>query len=448
MQDLAAKLKTLMDWQPGKRRGRLTLRQVAKGTGLSHSYLWMLLSGARTNPTADALQRLADFFGTDVSYFLDRPQAGQPAEYRGRLKRIQDLVERAEADGPRGMEKELAQAWELVREAGPAGLAVRVGLLFTKLLTEKKELARSEAVLRELRARWEAKMTLDQELLTQFRWANLAHDQCRYFEAIERMETCLERVDATGHETPLLQNVWYNLGIFYGRVGRSEDAVRAYARALELKSPDAQQDIAFIHMGLGLAHQNAGRPEVAIEHLERSLAILTDLGDARWAAAACNNLGDVLWSLGRWAEARARYEAGLLAARMAGDEKGVAVNLSGITCCQLELGDPQKAMATINQSLEQLAHLDEPAERAIALLVRSRVHAALRRWDDATKDLEESRAFFYEHRMVYQLMRAVAVETEINGWRGTLEQGAEQLLSSAELFRRLSRSASIAHKVA
>ena len=48
-----------------------TLKEVARETGLSVSYIWRLRSGKTANPTRDVMERLARFFGVPVTYFLD-----------------------------------------------------------------------------------------------------------------------------------------------------------------------------------------------------------------------------------------------------------------------------------------------------------------------------------------------------------------------------------------
>lgn len=48
-----------------------TTDDVAEATGLSRSYINYLRSGTRTNPTIEAIQALAGFFGVRQSYLLN-----------------------------------------------------------------------------------------------------------------------------------------------------------------------------------------------------------------------------------------------------------------------------------------------------------------------------------------------------------------------------------------
>lgn len=58
-------------------RGPYSVEEVAatlteKGHKVGASYIYQLRSGQKTNPTADRLQALADFFHVPVSYFFER----------------------------------------------------------------------------------------------------------------------------------------------------------------------------------------------------------------------------------------------------------------------------------------------------------------------------------------------------------------------------------------
>lgn len=435
MDGLAVKMQALMGWDSPKRSERLTLRTVSEATGLSATYLWMLLRGVRDNPSADTIQRLAAYFGTDVSYFHEQPDPVEPTRFHGRVSKIHALIQVADAEGPAAVSKQLLEAWDFVRESGPAPLAARIALHCVSHLKAQKDLSRAERILKDLKGKWTGRLPVVHEVEALMGLAHVAYDQARYFEAVERMETCLDLIQSSGHQTPLLKDVWYNLGIYYRQVGKPQDSMEAFGRALELYPPDQREDIAFIHMGLGRAYHDAGMHDEALEHSQKALDMLTELGNAQWAGSVSNNLGDILCDVERWQEARARYEAGMLAHRVVGYPRGLALNLSGVARCQLELGDARKALSTVNQAIAQLKELEEHTYRADAQLVRSRVHMALSDWKSARRDLGEAKAYFYEHRMVANLMRAVGIEAELDSKMGAFEEAAAHLQESARVFR-------------
>lgn len=382
------------------------------------------------------MRRLAAFFGVDVGFFMDdHEEPGEAPQVRGPAERIYRLLQRAEADREGLVDQELVESWQFVRESGPARLAGDIALRASRYLITKERYAEAEQMLRDLTRRWLARLPVAYEIRALTRRAAAAFAQTRYFEAVEWMETCLPLLEEVRDDTALAKDIWYNLGIYYLQVGRPGDSVRAYTKALELHDPNDSAEVAFVHMGLGQAYKHANQLELSLQHSAVALEMLTELGDSQWAGYVCNNMGDALAQLGRWSEAKARYEAGLLAHRIANVPKGCARNTAGIAQCQLELGDAKKALATVNQAIAQLEALGELPDRADTLLVRARIHLALSNWKKARADLEEAKTFFYERRMVAHLMRAVAVQAELDARMGALEQGAQNLRESAEVFR-------------
>lgn len=93
---LAERLNTLIEQRAagGKVPGNAVLaRCIREETGLSMStgYLWMLRTGARTNPTGSRLQALARFFNKPAAYFLDDSATDIDQELAAAL-RSEDIV--------------------------------------------------------------------------------------------------------------------------------------------------------------------------------------------------------------------------------------------------------------------------------------------------------------------------------------------------------------------
>lgn len=73
---LARKLDHLFRTVHPPRRGEYTYEEVAAGIrelgiAISHTYVWQLRRGTRTNPTKRHLTGLAAFFGVPPAYFFD-----------------------------------------------------------------------------------------------------------------------------------------------------------------------------------------------------------------------------------------------------------------------------------------------------------------------------------------------------------------------------------------
>ncbi|NGM15811.1 helix-turn-helix domain-containing protein [Verrucosispora sp. WMMA2044] len=77
----AARLRHLIDTHVKPGTGEpYSPDDVAKGTGLSTSYVNYLLSGERDNPSRSAIQQLANFFRVQPNYFFDPVVESEPGE--------------------------------------------------------------------------------------------------------------------------------------------------------------------------------------------------------------------------------------------------------------------------------------------------------------------------------------------------------------------------------
>jgi transcriptional regulator with XRE-family HTH domain len=61
-----------------------------QGIAISHTYIWQLRTGRRTNPTVAHLTALAQFFGVPVAYFLDDAEARRIDDQLNLLRTLRD----------------------------------------------------------------------------------------------------------------------------------------------------------------------------------------------------------------------------------------------------------------------------------------------------------------------------------------------------------------------
>ncbi|RLE29177.1 hypothetical protein DRJ27_05000, partial [Candidatus Acetothermia bacterium] len=115
-------------------------------------------------------------------------------------------------------------------------------------------------------------------------------------QALEHTKQALELARRIGDER-LLTGAHNGLGIVYSELGRYEDAIAEYERAIELDPKDALP-----HNGLGNVDDELGRHEDAIAEYERAIEL-----DPKYAAPH-NGLGNVYYELGRHDEAIQAYQ--------------------------------------------------------------------------------------------------------------------------------------------
>ncbi len=80
---LADKLNRLFATVHPRGRGEYTHEEVAEAirqqgvASVSHTYIWQLRKGIRTNPSLNMIEALSNFFGVSPSYFFDEESAAR-----------------------------------------------------------------------------------------------------------------------------------------------------------------------------------------------------------------------------------------------------------------------------------------------------------------------------------------------------------------------------------
>lgn len=75
--------------------------EVARGTGVSLTYLRNMLAGRQDNPSRKVIAALARFFNVSPAYFFERSNEQQPAEHAP-ASEIEVALRSAEQLGPDG----------------------------------------------------------------------------------------------------------------------------------------------------------------------------------------------------------------------------------------------------------------------------------------------------------------------------------------------------------
>ena len=145
---------------------------------------------------------------------------------------------------------------------------------------------------------------------------------------------------------------------------------------------------------LGRALRAQGSPAEAAEVYRQKLAVLADqeqpVGVKRETGIVHTDLADALRDLGRYAEARAEYEASLAIDRELGDERGAAVDLGQLGTLALLQRDYAGAHRRHTEALAAFQALGEPEMEAVAWHQLGMVAEELRDWDEAERCYRES----------------------------------------------------------
>jgi len=125
------------------------------------------------------------------------------------------------------------------------------------------------------------------------------------------------------------------LGNVYRALGRHDEAIAEYRRAVELDPTDA-----YPHNGLGNVYSDLGRHDEAIAEYRRAIELDPDL------AMAHNNLGNVYRDLGRYDEAIAAYQGAVEL------DPTDAYPHNGLGNVYRDLGRHEEAIAEYRRALE------------------------------------------------------------------------------------------------
>ncbi len=184
-------------------------------------------------------------------------------------------------------------------------------------------------------------------------------------DAIGQMRNLVGRLEATVEFDPFHQLALTraDLGKMLSQAGLPDDAIpllRQAAAAHEKLQPKERNHAACLG-DLANALHSVGRSDQALETAEQSLAMFQELRAARDVGAVHGLIARILADMGRYKEARARYQRALRAARAAGDremEGTVLQHLGGLASKQ---GDHDRAIALYKRAMKASEAMDDEA---------------------------------------------------------------------------------------
>ena len=260
----------------------------------------------------------------------------------------------------------------------------------------------------------------------------LVHHVSRYAEALDCYRRALRRV---GHspgdgDLPNATAVRYKLGYALRRLGRDEEAARAFRRVLraDAGAPSAlaassllelamirhvagasgpalrlcrralavaeaagaavERAHAYIRLGIALSH--TGDHMHAVDYLQRGAELCRELGDVRWQADGMNNLGAVQFRLGLLDDAAAAYQAARDLWRGSDDADRTAqaaINLGEVLALRGHFEEAQRLFADCRARWERSGYAIGVAN---ADLFAGQTHARQGSWAAAREELRRA----------------------------------------------------------
>lgn len=182
-----------------------------------------------------------------------------------------------------------------------------------------------------------------------------SHDQlARATRLLLRAISCLGQGDMAQRVA-----MWHELGGLLVRRGDLDAALSAYSKLLRLSHVLAvRQYRATAHYALGQIHRHKGDLALALDHLNRAHADCTEINDLGGVADALDDLGQVLWLLGRIDEALDRTARALELRRRLGERRKEAMSLLHIGSIELHRGLIDPALSCYEEALRK--HDEDP----------------------------------------------------------------------------------------
>lgn len=232
--------------------------------------------------------------------------------------------------------------------------------------------------------------------------------------------------------------MWHDLGAIFVRRGDLDAALSAYGKLLRLSHVLAiRQHRAAAHYAIGQIYRHKGELAFALDYLNRALTDFTEISDLSGISDALDDLGQVLWLLGRIDEAIDRTARALELRRRLGDRRKEAMSLLHIGTFELHRGLIDPALSCYEEALRK--HDSDPdlfaaCQEALGNvdLLRGDVAAAQQRFSSGLSSLE-GRAGSARSAALLARLAEVALESgQAERAEPLLRQAREIALRSSE----------------
>jgi tetratricopeptide (TPR) repeat protein len=166
---------------------------------------------------------------------------------------------------------------------------------------------------------------------------------------------CLGEAD---HATRI--HLWHDLGSVYELRGDYEAGLGAFERMLRLAWVCASRTKAAVAFNkMGRVWRRKGDLKLALEYLERGRELFEQADDARGIAGSLDDIGSVLYLLGRYDEAYEKVTAALARRGKDGDTRSIAQSLSNLGNIQKDRGRLPEAFTCHHEALELRRSVDD-----------------------------------------------------------------------------------------
>lgn len=216
---------------------------------------------------------------------------------------------------------------------------------------------------------------------------------------------------------------------------------RALPLATEL---DNQEEKAAILQATGIAYGRLNRTDDALRNYQESLAIKQQIGDKRGAAASLNQIADIQDKQGKPAESLATYKQALGLRREIGDQVGIGSSLIDMGSFYHDHAKPNEALENFTEALQIERQLKDQDRQALCLHNIGSIKMDQGQYQDSLTYLEQA----YELRQKLNEPADVADSlhdlAEVNTKLGQFDTALTDYLKAIELYRSVNNQRGVA----
>ncbi|MGB8656405.1 MAG: tetratricopeptide repeat protein [Candidatus Zixiibacteriota bacterium] len=245
-----------------------------------------------------------------------------------------------------------------------------------------------------------------------------------------------------------MEQSYSNLGMAAYGQGKYEKAIEYFNRGLEIQQKIQDKSrLSALNINLGVIHLHLAQYEKAEEHYQKGLNLAQEMGNLGWKAIIYNNLGVMYKDRGEWERALGFLEKSLKIRELYGDRRGMVSSFDNLAVtffsqgqldkaseyahkslniCQeigakdvlpviksdlgeicFHLNDHQRGFALLEEALDLATKQSSRLTIGIARRTLGRFHLSLGKWEDAERQLEESKAIFEDLGSTFHLAQTL-----------------------------------------
>jgi class 3 adenylate cyclase/tetratricopeptide (TPR) repeat protein len=264
--------------------------------------------------------------------------------------------------------------------------------------------------------------------------------------AIAHYREARKRHELTESAPTVLARIDEKLGAVYWTVARSDEAIPALERAVEIYRESRDLSAAgMATASLGRAITASGRPQEALSRVEPMLELLAGSGPSSAVASLHLTLATIFQTLGRYEDAQAAAERAAEIARTIGDERLLAAALSSSTLNLL--GRYEEDRAVLGEAVRLLEHVGDLRRLPVALCNLGEAHRLLGEMRDARyyneRALETAERIGNPSQAAFMLMNLGEILLTLGEW----EEARKHLERAGEVLETLPSANSTVHYI-